>query len=103
MSKELVSALVQLGAERGIDRESVLLAAEEAYGAALNRKHGSADIHVRLDPESGAMRVFRARRVRQRCISCRARAGGTVVRRKPCSSTSTWTPPARNAGTASAR
>ncbi len=63
MSKELVSALVQLGAERGIDRESVLLAAEEAYGAALNRKHGSADIHVRLDPESGAMRVFRARRV----------------------------------------
>ena len=28
MSKELVSALVQLGAERGIDRESVLLAAE---------------------------------------------------------------------------
>ena len=37
--------------------------AEEAYGAALNRKHASSDIHVRLDPESGAMRVFRARRV----------------------------------------
>lgn len=63
MSKELVNALVQLGAERGIDRESVLLAAEEAYAAALNRKHGCADIHVLLDPESGAMRVFRARRV----------------------------------------
>ena len=63
MSKELVNALVQLGAERGIDRESVLLAAEEAYAAALNRKHACGDIHVRLDPESGDMRVFRARRV----------------------------------------
>jgi len=63
MSKELVGALVQLGAERGIDRESVLQAAEESYAAALNRRHGAADIHVRLDPETGSMRVFRARRV----------------------------------------
>lgn len=63
MSKELVGALVQLGAERGIDRESVLQAAEEAYAVALNRRHNSADIHVRLDPETGSMRVFRARRV----------------------------------------
>ena len=63
MSKELVGALVQLGAERGIDRESVLQAAEEAYAVALNRRHSSADIHVRLDPETGSMRVFRARRV----------------------------------------
>ena len=63
MSKELVGALVQLGAERGIDRESVLQAAEESYAAALNRRHGAADIHVQLDPETGSMRVFRARRV----------------------------------------
>jgi N utilization substance protein A len=63
MSKELIGALVQLGAERGIDKESVLLAAEEAYAAALNRRHASGDIHVRLDPETGAMRVFRAHRV----------------------------------------
>ena len=63
MSKELVGALVQLGAERGINRESVLQAAEESYAAALNRRHGTADIHVRLDPETGSMRVFRARRV----------------------------------------
>jgi transcription termination/antitermination protein NusA len=63
VSKELVSALIQLGAERGIDRAAVLLAAEESYAVALNRRHASSDIHVRLDPESGAMRVFRARRV----------------------------------------
>jgi len=63
MSKELVGALVQLGAERGIDRESVLQAAEEAYAAALNRRHGAADIHVRLHPDTGSMRVFRARHV----------------------------------------
>ena len=63
MSKELVSALVQLGAERGIDRDSVLRAAEEAYAAALNRRHASSDIYVRLDPDSGSMRVFRARKV----------------------------------------
>lgn len=63
MSKELVSALIQLGAERGIDRAAVLQAAEESYAVALNRRHTSSDIHVRLDPESGAMRVFRARRV----------------------------------------
>ena len=63
VSKELVSALIQLGAERGIDRAGVLQAAEESYAVALNRRHASSDIHVRLDPESGAMRVFRARRV----------------------------------------
>ena len=63
MSKELVGALIQLGAERGIDRTAVLRAAEESYAIALNRRHATADIHVRLDPESGAMRVFRARRV----------------------------------------
>ncbi|MFM7781859.1 MAG: NusA N-terminal domain-containing protein, partial [Candidatus Limnocylindrus sp.] len=63
MSKELVGALVQLGAERGIDRESVLQAAEEAYAAALNRRHGAVDIHVQLDPDTGSMRVFRAHRV----------------------------------------
>lgn len=69
MSKELVGALVQLGAERGIDRESVLQAAEEAYAAALNRRHAAVDIHVKLDPESGAMRVFRARRVVDEVLS----------------------------------
>ncbi|MEY4389276.1 MAG: hypothetical protein RLZZ432_995 [Chloroflexota bacterium] len=63
MSKELISALVQLGAERGIGRDDVLRAAEEAYASALNRKHRAVDIHVRLDRETGAMRVFRARRV----------------------------------------
>lgn len=63
VSKELVSALIQLGAERGIDRAAVLQAAEESYAVALNRRHTASDIHVRLDPESGAMRVFKARRV----------------------------------------
>ena len=63
MSKELISALIQLGAERGIDRDAVLQAAEESYAAALNRKHSSGDIHVQLNSDSGEMRVFRGRRV----------------------------------------
>jgi N utilization substance protein A len=84
MSKELIGALVQLGAERGIDKESVLLAAEEAYAAALNRKHASSDIQVRLDPDSGAMRVFRARRVVAEVLDPRAEWDlGTAQATKP--------------------
>ena len=84
MSKELIGALVQLGAERGIDKESVLLAAEEAYAAALNRRHASSDIQVRLNPDSGAMRVFRARRVVAEVLDPRAEWDlGTAQATKP--------------------
>jgi N utilization substance protein A len=63
MSRDFVGALLQLNAEKQVPREQLLRTVEEAIQAAYRRVAGDEDIHVRIDGESGKIRVFRARRV----------------------------------------
>ena len=61
MSRDFVGALLQLNAEKGVSREQLIRTVEEAIQSAYRRQPGDEDIHVRIDPESGKVRVFRAR------------------------------------------
>ena len=63
MSRDFVGALLQLNAEKQVPREQLIRTVEEAIQSAYRRVGGVEDIHVRIDPESGKIRVFRARRV----------------------------------------
>ena len=63
MSRDFVGALLQLNAEKQVPREQLIRTVEEAIQAAYRRVAGDEDIHVRIDAESGKIRVFRARRV----------------------------------------
>lgn len=63
MSRDFVGALLQLNAEKQVPREQLIRTVEEAIQSAYRRVGGDEDIHVRIDPESGKIRVFRARRV----------------------------------------
>ena len=61
MSRDFVGALLQLNAEKGVSREQLIRTVEEAIQSAYRRVAGDEDIHVRVDAESGKIRVFRAR------------------------------------------
>lgn len=63
MSRDFIGALLQLNAEKQVPREQLLRTVEEAIQAAYRRVDGDEDIHVRIDPETGRIRVFRARLV----------------------------------------
>ena len=63
MSRDFVGALLQLNAEKQVSREQLIAAVEDGIQSAYRRVAGDEDIHVRIDAESGRIRVFRARRV----------------------------------------
>src|SRR6202142_2915430 len=61
--RDFVGALLQLNAEKGVSREQLIRTVEEAIESAYRRTPGDEDIHVRIDADSGKVRVFRARAV----------------------------------------
>jgi N utilization substance protein A len=63
VSRDFVGALLQLNAEKQVSREQLIGAVEDGIQSAYRRVAGDEDIHVRIDAESGRIRVFRARRV----------------------------------------
>ena len=63
MSRDFVGALLQLNAEKQISREHLIGAVEDGIQSAYRRVAGDEDIHVRIDVETGKIRVFRARLV----------------------------------------
>ena len=63
MSRDFVGALLQLNAEKGVSREQLIRTVEEAIQSAYRRTPGDEDVHVRIDADSGKVRVFRARYV----------------------------------------
>jgi N utilization substance protein A len=63
LSRDFVGALLQLNAEKGVSREQLVRTVEEAIQSAYRRVAGDEDIQVRIDAESGKVRVFRARLV----------------------------------------
>ncbi len=63
MSRDFVGALLQLNAEKQVPREQLIRTVEEAIQSAYRRVAGDEDIHVRIDGETGKIRVFRARNV----------------------------------------
>jgi len=62
MSRDFVGALLQLNAEKQVPREQLIRTVEEAIEAAYRRIANEEDIYVRIDGESGKIRVFRARK-----------------------------------------
>jgi len=63
VSRDFIGALLQLNAEKGVPREHLVRTVEEAIQSAYRRFSGDEDVHVSIDPETGRIRVFRARRV----------------------------------------
>jgi transcription termination/antitermination protein NusA len=63
MGRDFVGALLQLNAEKGVSREQLVRTVEEAIQSAYRRVAGDEDIHVRIEPETGKVHVFRARYV----------------------------------------
>jgi N utilization substance protein A len=63
VSRDFVGALLQLNAEKQVPREQLIRTVEEAIQSAYRRVGGDEDIQVRIDAETGKIRVFRARRV----------------------------------------
>jgi N utilization substance protein A len=61
VSRDFVGALLQLNAEKQVSREQLISAVEDGIQSAYRRVAGDEDIHVRIDPETGKIRVFRAR------------------------------------------
>ncbi|MBA2718319.1 MAG: transcription termination/antitermination protein NusA [Chloroflexi bacterium] len=60
MSRDFVGALLQLNAEKQVSREQLIHAVEDGIQSAYRRVAGDEDIHVRIDAETGKIRVFRA-------------------------------------------
>lgn len=64
MNRDFVGALLQLNAEKGVPREQLVHTIEDAIQSAYRRvAPGYEDVHVRIDGDTGRMRVFRARYV----------------------------------------
>jgi transcription termination/antitermination protein NusA len=63
MGRDFVGALLQLNAEKGVSREQLVRTVEEAIQSAYRRVAGDEDIEVRIDAETGKVRVYRARLV----------------------------------------
>lgn len=59
MVSEMLAAINQLAAERGLDQEKILEALEAAVAAAYRKEYAdNADIDVELDAENGAFRII---------------------------------------------
>jgi N utilization substance protein A len=64
MSRDFVGALLQLNAEKGVSREQLVRTVEEAIESAYRRvSPGNENVHVEIDPESGKVRIYRAKTV----------------------------------------
>ena len=64
MNRDFIGALLQLNAEKGVPREQLVHTVEDAIQSAYRRvAPGNEDVYVRLDIDTGRMRVFRARNV----------------------------------------
>jgi N utilization substance protein A len=63
VNRDFVTALLQLNAEKQVPREQLVRTVEDAIQSAYRRTEGDEDIHVRIDAETGQIRVFRARPV----------------------------------------
>jgi N utilization substance protein A len=63
MSRDFVGALLQLNAEKQVSREQLIGAVEDGIQSAYRRVDGAEDIQVRIDVDTGRIRVFRARLV----------------------------------------
>ncbi len=62
MSRDFIGALLQLNAEKGLPREQLVRTVEDAIQSAYRRvAPGYEDVYVKLDTETGEMRIFRAR------------------------------------------
>jgi len=61
VSRDFVGALLQLNAEKQVPREQLIHAVEDGIQSAYRRVAGDEDIHVRIDAETGKIRVFRAK------------------------------------------
>ncbi|HET9613444.1 MAG TPA: NusA N-terminal domain-containing protein, partial [Candidatus Limnocylindrales bacterium] len=61
MSRDFVGALLQLNAEKQVSREQLIHAVEDGIQSAYRRVAGDEDIQVRIDGETGSLRVFRAK------------------------------------------
>jgi N utilization substance protein A len=61
VSRDFVGALLQLNAEKQVSREQRIHAVEDGIQSAYRRGAGDEDIDVRIDAETGKIRVFRAR------------------------------------------
>jgi N utilization substance protein A len=62
VNRDFVTALLQLNAEKQVPREQLIRTVEDAIQSAYRRTEGDEDIQVRIDGETGQIRVFRARR-----------------------------------------
>ncbi len=63
MSRDFVTALLQLNAEKQVSREALVHALEDGIQQAYRRVSGEEDIFVRVESESGRIDVFRGRQV----------------------------------------
>jgi len=61
VNRDFVTALLQLNAEKQVPREQLVRTVEDAIQSAYRRTEGDEDIQVRIDAETGQIRVFRAR------------------------------------------
>jgi N utilization substance protein A len=64
MSRDFIGALLQLNAEKGVPREQLVRTVEDAIQSAYRRvAPGYEDVFVKLDTDTGEMRIYRARYV----------------------------------------
>ncbi len=63
MSRDFVTALLQLNAEKQVPREALVHALEDGIQQAYRRVSGEEDIFVRVEADSGRIDVFRGRHV----------------------------------------
>lgn len=64
MSRDFVGALLQLNAEKGVPKETLIETVEEAIQSAYRRiAAGNENINVRIDAETGKIRIFREKQV----------------------------------------
>ncbi len=61
MNCDFVTALLQLNAEKQVPRDQLIHTVEDAIQSAYRRQPGDEDVCVRIDGETGRIRVFRAK------------------------------------------
>jgi len=61
MSRDFVTALLQLNAEKQVSREALVRALEDGIQQAYRRVSGEDDIFVRVEAETGRIEVYRGR------------------------------------------
>ncbi len=61
MNRDFVTALLQLNAEKQVPRDQLIHTVEDAIQSAYRRQPGDEDVCVRIDGDTGRIRVFRAK------------------------------------------